>query len=273
MTSSALRLRARSEQQLREARDAAESAASAKARFLAMMSHELRTPMTGILGMTELLHETSLDDGQRRIVEVLDGSARSLLTVLNDVLDYSKIDAGKLRLESIDFRPDAVLGAVASLLAPAASARGNALFSSRPTLEIQVVTAQQGWRQQYFGSTSNSGAAADTGDGDNDGPDDHNVTASFSATSAQVAKPAATVAVATATTEVAAATTATMAAPLMTTATPVAAPRLTAMVPCRPARRLRRRPRRSWPRWTSWRRRRGSRGPSAPTSSCRRRSS
>jgi hypothetical protein len=51
----------------------------------------------------------------------------------------------------------------------AASARGNALFSSRTTLEIQVVTAQQGWRQQYFGSTSNSGAAADTGDGDNDG--------------------------------------------------------------------------------------------------------
>jgi signal transduction histidine kinase/CheY-like chemotaxis protein len=139
MTSSALRLRARSEQQLREARDAAESAASAKARFLAMMSHELRTPMTGILGMTELLHETSLDDGQRRIVEVLDGSARSLLTVLNDVLDYSKIDAGKLRLESIDFRPDAVLGAVASLLAPAASARGNALAVRWPDGDVPAL--------------------------------------------------------------------------------------------------------------------------------------
>jgi PAS domain S-box-containing protein len=119
--------RQRYEQGLREARDAAESAASAKARFLATMSHELRTPMTGILGMTELLHETRLDDGQRRIVEVLDGSARSLLTVLNDVLDYSKIEAGALRLESIDFQPDGVVREVESLLAAPAAERGNTI--------------------------------------------------------------------------------------------------------------------------------------------------
>jgi PAS domain S-box-containing protein len=119
--------RQRYEQQLREARDAAEAAASAKARFLAMMSHELRTPMTGVIGMAELLHETQLDAEQRRLVEVLDGSARALLTVLNDVLDYSKIEAGKLRLESVDFRPDALVREVVTLLAPSASQRGNAL--------------------------------------------------------------------------------------------------------------------------------------------------
>jgi len=119
--------RQRHERQLREARDAAESAATAKSQFLAMMSHELRTPMTGIIGMVDLLGDTRPTDEQRRIVEVLHGSAHALLTVLNDVLDYSKIEAGKLHLEAIDFRPDAVVREVATLLAPSASQRGDNL--------------------------------------------------------------------------------------------------------------------------------------------------
>ncbi|MCZ8097777.1 MAG: ATP-binding protein [Burkholderiales bacterium] len=119
--------RERHERQLREARDAAESAASAKAKFLAMMSHELRTPMTGIIGMIDLLRDTRMTDEQGRLAEVLQGSARALLTVLNDVLDYSKIEAGKLQLEAIDFRPDAVVREVTALLAPSASQRGNNL--------------------------------------------------------------------------------------------------------------------------------------------------
>jgi PAS domain S-box-containing protein len=82
--------RERHERQLREARDAAESAASAKAQFLAMMSHELRTPMTGIIGMIDLLRDTRMTDEQGRIADVLQGSAHALLTVLNDVLDYSR---------------------------------------------------------------------------------------------------------------------------------------------------------------------------------------
>jgi PAS domain S-box-containing protein len=119
--------RQRYEQELREARDAAESAASAKAQFLAMMSHELRTPMTGIIGMVDLLEDARMGDEQRHFVDVLRNSAHSLLTVLNDVLDYSKIEAGRLQLERIDFRPDAVAREVVDLLSHAASQRGNTL--------------------------------------------------------------------------------------------------------------------------------------------------
>ncbi|HYF59760.1 MAG TPA: ATP-binding protein [Burkholderiaceae bacterium] len=119
--------RQRYEQQLRAARDAAESAAHAKATFLAMMSHELRTPMTGILGMIDLLGDSALDDGQRRVVGMLRGSAESLRTVLNDVLDFSKVEAGRLVLERIAFEPAAIARDAVALVAHPASLRGVAL--------------------------------------------------------------------------------------------------------------------------------------------------
>jgi PAS domain S-box-containing protein len=119
--------RQRYENDLKLARDAAESAAATKAQFLAMMSHELRTPMAGIIGMIDLLRDSSLSDEQRRFAEVLRNSAQSLLTVLNDVLDYSKIEAGKLEIEHIDFQPAAVAREVIDLLSNAASERGNNL--------------------------------------------------------------------------------------------------------------------------------------------------
>ena len=93
----------RMQETLRSARDVAESASQAKSVFLANMSHEIRTPMHGIIGLIDLLATTPLDSKQREYVELVQSSAGALLTVINDVLDHSKIEAGKLLVESYTF--------------------------------------------------------------------------------------------------------------------------------------------------------------------------
>lgn len=112
---------------LAAARDAAEAATQAKTRFLAVMSHELRTPMTGVLGMVDLLESTDLSATQQTYAKTLRRSAQSLLTVLNDVLDFSKNEAGKLALESIEWSPVDLAGEVVNLLHPAALEHRNRL--------------------------------------------------------------------------------------------------------------------------------------------------
>jgi two-component system, sensor histidine kinase and response regulator len=93
----------RSVQELEMSRDSAEAASHAKSKFLANMSHEIRTPMNGVLGMTELLIASKLRPDQQRLAETVSRSGHALLEVLNDILDFSRIEAGKLVLEEADY--------------------------------------------------------------------------------------------------------------------------------------------------------------------------
>jgi two-component system sensor histidine kinase RpfC len=102
----------------------AEEASRAKSQFLANMSHEMRTPLNGVIGMSHLLMETPLNPEQKDFAKTIHASARTLLTLIEDVLDISKIEAGKLRIEATDFDLHSLVNSTATMLAPQARTKG-----------------------------------------------------------------------------------------------------------------------------------------------------